>query len=250
VQNALSNVGDLVRGFTVDAGEAHSDPMDVDDAHGADARPAPVSFLSEPEKYVRIANTHALGNLALSVLLILLQQPIDDMSKLAGDADSGYGRSYGRLKRSFDATWQLFSDSQVLSADELEIQEAEARTLLELANIAKFGMWLVEGGLDSFTAAERNFTSVFRCQISDLSPALSQLYVEMKTYKAIESLIKDGEGLSIEEVVHVVQKTMLDGLNDSSASEPMSTSQQELLTLAKARKDVLEEELKVKQPGS
>lgn len=64
MQNALSNVGDLVSKFNIETGEAHgSDPMDVDDAHGADARPAPVSFLSEPEKYVRIANTHALGNL-------------------------------------------------------------------------------------------------------------------------------------------------------------------------------------------
>lgn len=64
VQNALSNVGDLVSKFNIETGDAHgSDPMDVDDAHGADARPAPVSFLSEPEKYVRIANTHALGNL-------------------------------------------------------------------------------------------------------------------------------------------------------------------------------------------
>lgn len=69
VQNALSNVGDLVSRFNVEPEEAHgSDPMDVDDAHGTDARPAPVSFLSEPEKYVRIANTHALGNLVCPMM--------------------------------------------------------------------------------------------------------------------------------------------------------------------------------------
>ncbi|KAM6477140.1 telomere repeat binding factor-domain-containing protein [Trichoderma sp. SZMC 28011] len=250
VQNALSNVGDLVSKFNIETGEAHgSDPMDVDDAHGADARPAPVSFLSEPEKYVRIANTHALGNLALSLLLILLQQPIDDMSKLAGDADSGYGRSYGRLKRSFDATWQLFSDDQVLSADELEIQEAEARTLLELANIAKFGTWLVEGGLDSFTAADRHFAAVFRCQLSDLSAGLSQLYLGIRTHKTIESLlIRNGDGPSIEEVVQTI---MLEGLNEPDASsEPISASQQELLTSIKSRKDVLVDEVKTKEPAA
>ncbi|KAL7933435.1 telomere repeat binding factor domain-containing protein [Trichoderma chlorosporum] len=251
VQNALSNVGDLVSKFTMETGEAHgSDPMDVDDAHGADARPAPVSFLSEPEKYVRIANTHALGNLALSLLLILLQQPIDDMSKLAGDADSGYGRSYGRLKRSFDATWQLFSDNQVLSADELEIQEAEARTLLELANIAKFGTWLVEGGLDSFTAADRHFAAVFRCQLSDLSSGLSQLYLGIKTHKTIESLsIRNEEGPSIEEVVQTI---MLEGLNEpaDASGEPISASQQELLASVKSRKDVLVDEVKTKEPAA
>ncbi|KAL7950954.1 telomere repeat binding factor domain-containing protein [Trichoderma barbatum] len=251
VQNALSNVGDLVSRFNVDTAEAHgSDPMDVDDAHGADARPAPVSFLSEPEKYVRIANTHALGNLALSLLLILLQQPIDDMSKLAGDADSGYGRSYGRLKRSFDATWQLFSDDQVLSADELEIQEAEARTLLELANIAKFGTWLVEGGLESFTAADRHFTAVFRCQLADLSLGLSQLCLGIRTHKTIESLlIRGGDGTSTEEVVQTI---MLEGLNEptDASSEPISASQQELLTAVKSRRDVLVDEVKGKEPAA
>ncbi|EHK15956.1 uncharacterized protein TRIVIDRAFT_65219 [Trichoderma virens Gv29-8] len=241
VQNALSNVGDLVSKFNIETGDAHgSDPMDVDDAHGADARPAPVSFLSEPEKYVRIANTHALGNL----------QPIDDMSKLAGDADSGYGRSYGRLKRSFDATWQLFSDNQVLSADELEIQEAEARTLLELANIAKFGTWLVEGGLDSFTAADGHFAAVFRCQLSDLSAGLSQLYLGIKTHKTIESLlIRNGDGPSIEEVVQTI---MLEGLNEptDATSEPISASQQELLAAVKSRRDVLVDEVKIKEPAA
>lgn len=81
MQNALSNVGDLVSRFNVEPEEAHgSDPMDVDDAHGTDARPAPVSFLSEPEKYVRIANTHALGNLVCrccaDITFGLLQWPV------------------------------------------------------------------------------------------------------------------------------------------------------------------------------
>ncbi|RFU79428.1 hypothetical protein TARUN_2785 [Trichoderma arundinaceum] len=249
VQNALSNVGDLVSRFNVESEEAHgSDPMDVDDAHGADARPAPVAFLSEPEKYVRIANTHALGNLALSLLLVLLQQPIDDMSKLAGDADSGYGRSYGRLKRSFDATWQLFSDSQVLSADELEIQETEARTLLELANIAKFGTWLVEGGLESFTAADKHFAAVFRCQLSELSSGLSQLYLGIRTHRTIESLlIQSGDASSIGEVVQAI---MMEGLEEpvSSNGESTSSAQQELLTSVKSRRDVLVSEVKDKEP--
>ncbi|KAM0455840.1 hypothetical protein ACHAPV_002932 [Trichoderma viride] len=251
VQNALSNVGDLVSRFNVEPEEAHgSDPLDVDDAHGTDARPAPVSFLSEPEKYVRIANTHALGNLALSLLLILLQQPIDDMSKLAGDADSGYGRSYGRLKRSFDATWQLFSDGQVLSADELEIQEAEARTLLELANIAKFGTWLVEGDLDSFAAAVSHFNAVFRCQLSELSPGLSQLYLGIKTHRTIESLLIPDADKSL--IGETIQSKMMEGLEEPTATDggSSSSSQQELLAAVKSRKDVLVEETKDKEPGT
>lgn len=187
---------------------------------------------------------------ALSLLLILLQQPIDDMSKLAGDADSGYGRSYGRLKRSFDATWQLFSDGQVLSPDELEIQEAEARTLLELANIAKFGTWLVEGGLDSFTAAVSHFNAVFRCQLSELSPGLSQLYLGIKTHRTIESLLIPDADKSL--IGEMIQSKMMEGLEDPTATggELSSSSQQELLAAVKSRRDVLVEETKDKEPGS
>lgn len=181
----------------------------------------------------------------------MLQQPIDDMSKLAGDADSGYGRSYGRLKRSFDATWQLFSDGQVLSADELEIHEAEARTLLELANIAKFGTWLVEGGLDSFTAANRHFTGVFRCQLSDLSSGLCQLYLGIRTHKTIESLLlRNADGPSIAEMV---QTLMMEGLEEptvATGGESNSSAQQELFTLLKSRRDVLVEETKDKEPAA
>lgn len=172
------------------------------------------------------------------------------MSKLAGDADSGYGRSYGRLKRSFDATWQLFSDGQVLSADELEIQEAEARTLLELANIAKFGTWLVEGGLDSFTAAVTHFNAVFRCQLSELSPGLSQLYLGIKTHRTIESLLIPDADKSL--IGETIQSKMMEGLEEPTATggESSSSSQQELLAAVKSRRDVLVEETKDKEPGS
>lgn len=67
VQNALSNVGDLVNQFTQDADMAHttSDPMDVDSVPGPDDSLPPISvtFLSDPQKYLRNASRNALGNL-------------------------------------------------------------------------------------------------------------------------------------------------------------------------------------------
>jgi hypothetical protein len=67
VQNALNNVGDLVSQFTQDANMAQTtnDPMDVDPAPIPEASlpPPPVTFLSDPQKYLRKASRHALGNM-------------------------------------------------------------------------------------------------------------------------------------------------------------------------------------------
>lgn len=68
VQNALSGVGDLVE-FSQDPEISHTtnDPMDVD---GTATIPEPslppppiIQFVSEPEKFLRDASRHALGNL-------------------------------------------------------------------------------------------------------------------------------------------------------------------------------------------
>lgn len=69
VQNALSNVGDLVDQFgdsTNDAPDATvSDPMDLDiSGPSISEPPAPrPTFSSDPQRYVQDVNLHALGNL-------------------------------------------------------------------------------------------------------------------------------------------------------------------------------------------
>lgn len=74
VQNALSNVGDLVDQFSTDPdtnGEV-SDPMDLDATLGLDATtPAEpsVTFFAEPAKYIRQTQSHALGNMVSSSMV-------------------------------------------------------------------------------------------------------------------------------------------------------------------------------------
>lgn len=66
VQNALSNVGDMMDQFN--DGEAHAtvdDPMEVDNAPvPEESAPLPLpDFQSDPQKYLRTASRNALGNL-------------------------------------------------------------------------------------------------------------------------------------------------------------------------------------------
>lgn len=68
VQNALSNVDDLADQFTSGNDPAPelpaSDPMDVDVTMALpDHPPVQVKFASDPEKFIRDTNVHALANL-------------------------------------------------------------------------------------------------------------------------------------------------------------------------------------------
>lgn len=68
VQNALSNVGDLVSQFSQEPDISHTataESMDIDSATIPEASlpPAPVTFASDPQRFMRNATRHALGNM-------------------------------------------------------------------------------------------------------------------------------------------------------------------------------------------
>lgn len=66
VQNALSNVDDLVGQFDAPVDGNISDPMDIDVAALLESVNPPPTFFSDPLKYVRTVQTHTLGNLVCS----------------------------------------------------------------------------------------------------------------------------------------------------------------------------------------
>lgn len=63
VQNALSNVDDLVGQFDAPVDDNIGDPMDIDVAALLESVTPPPTFFSDPLKYVRTVQTHTLGNL-------------------------------------------------------------------------------------------------------------------------------------------------------------------------------------------
>lgn len=75
IQNTLANINDLVghsNGGPDDTADA-GDPMDVESMPPPEptpAPPAPVTFSSDPEKYIQRTNVHALGNLVCQVVVL------------------------------------------------------------------------------------------------------------------------------------------------------------------------------------
>lgn len=63
VQNALSNVSDLVGHFDASVDTSPHDPMDLDTVALLESVAPLPTFHSDPLKYVRQVQTHSLGNL-------------------------------------------------------------------------------------------------------------------------------------------------------------------------------------------
>ncbi|KAM0430485.1 hypothetical protein ACHAPT_005832 [Fusarium lateritium] len=247
VQNALNNVGDLVSQFTQDANMAQTtnDPMDVDPTPIPEASlpppPPPVTFLSNPQKYLRKASRHALGNMALSILL-LFSQSFDDTIKPIREAESQHAKAFRNLQTSFEQIKQIYSTSAILSADELELQDHESRTILDLANLAQFAIWLLQT-TPSYSNAHRNFHSIFRGQVSDLGSDALDLYLSLKTQVAIDALAsKTSEQQSGPVLDEAIISGMEDKLRGLHNGFDLTTADQEFISSVRSRKDALQGE--------
>ncbi|KAG5979787.1 hypothetical protein E4U55_004765 [Claviceps digitariae] len=250
VQNALSNVGDMVDRFTSGSDVLDtpaSDPMEVDTTmplHLEIPAPRP-KFAAEPLKYVRDANVHALGNLALSILLILVQPRFEDTIKLVRGTDSEHKRSFHQLKMSFQHVHQLYSAEPVLAADQLEFKDADAKTFIELANLAQLGLWLVDGSPKALSCADDNFLALFQCQLSDLPPGMTELYLSIKTQRAIEFLVeKEPEKPSEQVIGEVLTQGLEDVLKEQHGGGELTSADQSFVSSVQTRKETLEGEVK------
>ncbi|KAM5342970.1 hypothetical protein ACJ41O_013936 [Fusarium nematophilum] len=243
VQNALNNVGDLVSQFTQDADipQTTNDPMDVNATPIPEPSlpPPPVTFLSDPQGYLRKASRHALGNLALSILL-LFSQPLDDSIKPIRDADSQHAQTFRTLKLSFEQIKQIYSTGAMLSADELELHDDESRTILDLANLAQFAVWLLQSA-PSYAEAHQNFHSVFRGQVSDLGSEALDLYLSLKTQVAVDALTKKTPEQQAEQVL---EEALINGLEDRirglHSGFDLTPADQEFIASIRSRKDALQ----------
>ncbi|KAH7133218.1 telomere repeat binding factor-domain-containing protein [Dactylonectria estremocensis] len=243
VQNALSNVGDLVNQFTQDADMPHttSDPMDVDSVPVPDdsLSPVPVSFLDNPQKYLRNASRNALGNLAMSIILVF-SQPFDDSIKLIWERDSQHSQSFRQLQTSFEQIKQIYSAGSILSSIEVDLQDDESRTILGLSNLAQFGLWLLEGDLQSYKEAHQYFHAIFPDQISHLGAEVVELYLSLKTQLVIESLLARAPDQQVDQVLNEV---FVDGLGEEirglHGGFELTLEDREFISSAQSRRDAL-----------
>ncbi|KAJ4134655.1 TTAGGG repeat binding factor [Fusarium equiseti] len=240
VQNALNNANDFMF-------DPATDQMDIDGITDHPLPPPPppsspsVTFFSDPQKYLRKVSRHALGNMALSVLL-LFSQSFDDSIKPIQDADSQHAKSFRDLQSSFAQIKQIYSSDPILSADEPDLQDHESRTILDLANLAQFCIWLLQT-TPSYTEAHQHFHAIFRGQVSDLGSDALDLYLSLKTQVAIDALVSKTAEQSNEQVLEEAlingMEEKLRGLHNGFELTPADS---EFITSVRSRKTSLEGE--------
>ncbi|RGP68001.1 telomeric dna-binding factor trf1 [Fusarium longipes] len=240
VHNALNNASDFMF-------DPANDQMDIDGItdHSLPPPPPPsspsVTFFSDPQKYLRKASRYALGNMALSVLL-LFSQSFDDSIKPIQDADSQHAKSFRDLQSSFAQIKQIYSSGPILSADEPDLQDHESRTILDLANLAQFCIWLLQTA-PSYSEAHQHFHAIFRGQVSDLGSDALDLYLSLKTQVAIDALVSKTAEQTNEQVL---EEALINGMEDKLRGLhngfDLTHADSEFITSVRSRKTSLEGE--------
>lgn len=149
-----------------------------------------------------------------------------------------------RLRLAFDATRNLYSTDTILVADPFESPEADSRTILELANLARLGNQLLKDDLASLADADSTFLSVFSTQLSDLPEAVTELYLAIKTQRALKALVAKEPHRTPDEVI---SEALIDGLEDRlrerNGGQDLTVADQTLVFSVKLRQEALREDV-------
>lgn len=185
-------------------------------------------------------------------MLILVQPPFEDTIKLVRGSASQHQQSYRKLKGSFEHVRELYSTGPVLSADQLELRDFDSRIFIELANLAQLGSWLVDGTPKALSEADENFLAMFQCQLSDLPAGMTELYLGIKTQRAIEFLVeKEPEKPSEEVIGEVLTQGLEDALKEQHGGGELTTADQSFVSSVQTRKETLQGEVKEQsEPGT
>lgn len=148
-----------------------------------------------------------------------------------------------RLRLAFDATRDLYSTDPVLVSDPLETLDADFRTTHELANLAKLGTWIIDGNLESLATADANFLSVFPAQLSELPLAVSELFLAIKTQRAVEALMAKGPDTGSEEVIaEALINDLEDRLRGRLGGQELTAADQTFVASVRLRQGALRED--------
>lgn len=155
---------------------------------------------------------------------------------------SQHAQSFLCLKKAFEQMKLVYSEKSILSSVELDLQDDESRTILGLANLAQFGLWLLDGSLNSYREAHQNFHAIFPDQLSNLASEAKELLLALKTQLAIESL----QSKKDQQAEALLSEALVDGLENSLRSLhdgfELTPADQEFVASARSRRDALQSE--------
>jgi hypothetical protein len=109
----------------------------------------------------------------------------------------------------------------------------------------------VDGTPKALSEADENFLAMFQCQLSDLPAGMTELYLGIKTQRAIEFLVeKEPEKPSEEVIGEVLIQGLEDALKEQHGGGELTSADQSFVTSVQTRKETLQGEVKDEpEPG-
>lgn len=148
-----------------------------------------------------------------------------------------------RLKRALEGAKNIYSHDPVLRPDTIDLQDADARTVLQLANIAQLGAWIMDGSIESIRQGDKYILPMLQDREGGLSRSAIEVWTGIKTHLAMDSLLKKPDELSSEQILRPIFSDSVRQRLAERKSDPQFKEQRvsEITAALKARQDEVQE---------
>ncbi|KAK4122877.1 hypothetical protein N657DRAFT_483077 [Parathielavia appendiculata] len=195
---------------------------------------------SNPFYVMRSMSLPVLGNIAVQILLRLSQQARAETETLLGDPDSEFRKAYDMLRDMFRATRRAFSDSPLLSADELEIADSEDRETLRMSNLAATAASAFGAHDVPCQDVHDAFFSIFIPEDGEYKAPLTDLLVSLKTRLLLNALNKHDHSQPLSQLLDTVFPVNIDeSLKQRSGDILLNADEEALVARVRERREQL-----------
>ncbi|KAM7202806.1 Telomere repeat binding factor (TRF) domain containing protein [Naviculisporaceae sp. PSN 640] len=137
---------------------------------------------------IRSMSLPVLGNVAVQLLVRLSQQSRVDTDLLLSETESEFRQAFNILRDMFALARKVFSESPLLSPDELEIDDAEDRETIRMSNLATAALSIFGVGGVTLNDIHESFFSIFVQEDGEYKEPLTALLISLKTRLFLDSL--------------------------------------------------------------
>jgi 2-phospho-L-lactate guanylyltransferase (CobY/MobA/RfbA family) len=199
-----------------------------------------IKVSTNPFLVMRSMSLPVLGNVAVQILLRLSQQPRAETDSLLADPDSDFRKAYDMLRDIFGATRRAFSDSPLLSPDELEITDSEDRETIRMSNLAATAA-SGQGAHDvPLKDVHDAFFSIFIPEDGEYRSSLTELLLCLKTRLFLDALSAGEQGQGPSQLLDTLFPADFDELLRQRSGElVLSADEEGLVGQIKERRDSL-----------
>lgn len=199
-----------------------------------------VKASSNPFLIMRSMSLPVLGNIAVQILLRLSQQPRAETERLLADGESEFRKSYDMLRDIFRSTRRAFSDSALLSPDELDITDSEDRETIRMSNLAATaasGFGAHDVPLQDVHDA---FFSIFIPEDGEYRASLTELFVCLKTRLLLDALGRPEQAQPVAQLLDTLFPANIDQVLKQRSGDPvLSADEERLVSQVRERRELL-----------